>query len=43
VGSRSILLEEHAQRLAREALFTLVFASREGIRRSLLARLTPRP
>jgi alkylation response protein AidB-like acyl-CoA dehydrogenase len=41
VGARSILLGEHAQRLAREALFTLVFGSREGIRRSLLARLTP--
>jgi len=41
VGARSILLGEHAQRLAREALFTLVFGSRDGIRRSLLARLTP--
>jgi alkylation response protein AidB-like acyl-CoA dehydrogenase len=41
MGARSILVEEHAQRLAREALFTLVFGSREGIRRSLLARLTP--
>jgi alkylation response protein AidB-like acyl-CoA dehydrogenase len=39
VGARSILLGEHAQRLAREALFTLVFGSREGIRRSLLERL----
>ena len=39
VGARSILLGDHAQRLAREALFTLVFGSREGIRRSLLDRL----
>jgi alkylation response protein AidB-like acyl-CoA dehydrogenase len=39
-GARSILVEEHAQRLAREALFTLVFGSRTGIRASLLDRLT---
>jgi alkylation response protein AidB-like acyl-CoA dehydrogenase len=43
VGARSLLLEEHAQRLAREAVFTLVFGSRDGIRRSLLARLTADP
>jgi alkylation response protein AidB-like acyl-CoA dehydrogenase len=43
VGARSILVEEHAQRLAREAVFTLVFGSREGIRRSLLARLAGDP
>jgi alkylation response protein AidB-like acyl-CoA dehydrogenase len=42
VGARSILLQETPQRLAREALFTLVFGSREGIRRSLLARLGDR-
>jgi alkylation response protein AidB-like acyl-CoA dehydrogenase len=35
-GSRSILLNEHAQRLAREAMFLLVFASRKGIRTALL-------
>jgi alkylation response protein AidB-like acyl-CoA dehydrogenase len=35
-GSRAILASEHAQRLAREALFLLVFASRKGIRAALL-------
>jgi hypothetical protein len=40
-GARSILVDEHPQRLAREALFTLVFGSREGIRASLLTRLAP--
>ena len=39
VGSRSILLDQHAQRLAREALFLLVFGSRPGIRAALLERL----
>lgn len=39
-GSRSILLGEHPQRLAREALFLLVFASRKGIRDALLTSLT---
>lgn len=39
-GSRSILAGEHPQRLAREALFLLVFASRPAIRANLLARLT---
>jgi alkylation response protein AidB-like acyl-CoA dehydrogenase len=39
-GSRSILLDEHPQRLAREALFLLVFASRKGIRDALLHTLT---
>ena len=35
-GSRSILLDQHPQRLAREAMFLLVFASRKGIRDALL-------
>jgi alkylation response protein AidB-like acyl-CoA dehydrogenase len=38
-GSGSILREEHPQRLAREALFLLVFGTRPGIRASLLERL----
>ena len=38
-GSRSLLLDQHAQRLAREALFVLVYALRPGSRASLLARL----
>lgn len=38
-GSRSLLAQEHAQRLAREALFTLVYALRPGSREALLARL----
>jgi alkylation response protein AidB-like acyl-CoA dehydrogenase len=42
-GSRSILLDEHPQRLAREAMFLLVFASRKGIRDALLGILTARP
>jgi alkylation response protein AidB-like acyl-CoA dehydrogenase len=42
-GSRSILLGQHAQRLAREALFLLVFGTRAPIRDALLARLGQRP
>jgi alkylation response protein AidB-like acyl-CoA dehydrogenase len=38
-GSRSLLLEEHPQRLAREALFTFVYALRPGSREALLERL----
>jgi alkylation response protein AidB-like acyl-CoA dehydrogenase len=38
-GSRSLLVDDHAQRLAREALFALVYALRPGSRDSLLARL----
>jgi alkylation response protein AidB-like acyl-CoA dehydrogenase len=34
-GARSILIERHAQRLAREALFLLVFGSRPAIRAAL--------
>ncbi|MDI3390240.1 acyl-CoA dehydrogenase family protein [Streptomyces sp. B-S-A8] len=39
-GSRSVLLQEHAQRLVREATFLLLFGSRPGIRTALLDRLT---
>jgi len=39
-GSRSILMDQHAQRLAREALFLLVFGSRPPIRAELLRRLS---
>ena len=42
-GSRSILAGEHPQRLAREALFLLVFGSRPGIKASLLERLITAP
>jgi alkylation response protein AidB-like acyl-CoA dehydrogenase len=38
-GSRSILLHEHAQRLAREALFTLVYALRPASREAVLGQL----
>jgi alkylation response protein AidB-like acyl-CoA dehydrogenase len=40
VGSRAILREEHAQRLAREAQFLLIFGNRPMIREALLAQLT---
>ena len=39
VGSRSVLADQHAQRLVREALFLLVFGSRPPIKAALLARL----
>jgi alkylation response protein AidB-like acyl-CoA dehydrogenase len=38
-GSRSLLVEDHTQRLAREALFALVYALRPGSRDELLSRL----
>ena len=38
-GSRSIMVEDHAQRLYREAAFLLVFGSRTAIKASLLRRL----
>ena len=38
-GSRSILLDEHPQRLAREALFASVYALRPASREALLRRL----
>ena len=37
-GSRSVTLDQHPQRLAREALFLLVFGSRPGIKSALLRR-----
>ena len=39
-GSRAILTSEHPQRLAREALFLLVFGSRPAIKESLSGLLT---
>ena len=38
-GSRSVTVDQHTARLAREALFLLVFGSRPGIRSALLRRL----
>ncbi len=38
-GSRSLLVTEQGQRLAREAMFTLVYALRPGSRSALLAQL----
>jgi alkylation response protein AidB-like acyl-CoA dehydrogenase len=38
-GSGSLLRDQHAQRLAREALFLLVFGGRRAVRASLLERL----
>ena len=42
-GSRSVTVEQQVQRLAREALFLLVFGSRPGIKNSLLRRLGATP
>jgi alkylation response protein AidB-like acyl-CoA dehydrogenase len=39
-GSRSVLLDDDAQRLAREALFVSVYAGRPPVRAALLDRLT---
>jgi alkylation response protein AidB-like acyl-CoA dehydrogenase len=41
-GSSAILTGQHAQRLAREALFLLVFGSRPAIKQALAASLTAR-
>jgi hypothetical protein len=41
-GSRAVSVDQHAQRLAREALFLLVFGSRPGIKGALLRRLGAR-
>jgi alkylation response protein AidB-like acyl-CoA dehydrogenase len=41
-GSRALLLNEHAQRLVREALFTLTYALRPGSKESALQRLNAR-
>jgi alkylation response protein AidB-like acyl-CoA dehydrogenase len=38
-GSRSVTVDQHGQRLAREAMFLLVFATRPGIKSALLRRL----
>jgi alkylation response protein AidB-like acyl-CoA dehydrogenase len=38
-GSKSIAVDQHAQRLAREAVFLLVFGSRPAIKQALLRRL----
>jgi alkylation response protein AidB-like acyl-CoA dehydrogenase len=38
-GSNSITVDQHAQRLAREAVFLLVFGSRPGIKTALLHQL----
>jgi hypothetical protein len=38
-GSRSILIDGHPQRLAREALFAAVYALRPASRDALLRRL----
>lgn len=43
VGSRSLLLDRHPQRLAREALFVSVFASRSPVREAFLDRLGATP
>jgi hypothetical protein len=42
-GSRGILVDQHAQRLARESMFLLVFGSRPPIKAELLTRLTSGP
>jgi alkylation response protein AidB-like acyl-CoA dehydrogenase len=39
VGSQSVTVDQHAQRLVREAMFLLVFGSRPGIKSALLRRL----
>jgi hypothetical protein len=39
VGSRAVRTDEHAQRLVREALFLLVFGSRQPIKAALLETL----
>jgi alkylation response protein AidB-like acyl-CoA dehydrogenase len=38
-GSRSVTVDQHVQRLAREAMFLLVFATRPGIKSALLRQL----
>ncbi len=40
-GARSVLRDQHGQRLAREAVFLLVFGSRPAMRDALLGRLAP--
>ena len=38
-GGNAVTVDQHAQRLAREAVFLLVFGSRPGIKSALLKRL----
>ena len=38
-GGNSVTVDQHPQRLAREALFLLVFGSRPGIKNALLHQL----
>ena len=38
-GSRSVTVDQHVQRLTREAMFLLVFGTRPGIKSALLRRL----
>ena len=38
-GGHAVAADQHAQRLAREAVFLLVFGSRPGIKSALLQRL----
>jgi alkylation response protein AidB-like acyl-CoA dehydrogenase len=42
-GSRSIMVDQHPQRLAREAMFLLVFGSRPAIKEGLITLLTSSP
>jgi alkylation response protein AidB-like acyl-CoA dehydrogenase len=42
-GSRAVLIDQHPQRLAREALLLLVFGSRPAIREALLERIAGFP
>jgi alkylation response protein AidB-like acyl-CoA dehydrogenase len=42
-GARSVLADDHGQRLVREAAFLLVFGTRPAIRSALLGRLGSRP
>jgi alkylation response protein AidB-like acyl-CoA dehydrogenase len=42
-GSRSVTVDQHVQRLAREAMFLLVFGTRPGIKNALLRRLGAGP
>jgi alkylation response protein AidB-like acyl-CoA dehydrogenase len=42
-GSKSIMTDQHPQRLAREALFLLVFGSRPAIKNALLRQLGAAP
>jgi hypothetical protein len=43
VGSHPLLLDQHAQRLAREALFVTVYAGRPPVKAALLDLVRRRP